>query len=788
MPMGLCGAPYTFQKIAQYLQRMTKARIFCYLDDILLVSPSEEQHLVDIQELLQRIIDCGLKLKLEKCEFARIELPFLGYVVGRDGLKPNPIKVAAIRDYPIPTTPTGVRVFLGMIGYFRRFIRNFAEVAAGLHDLTKKDHDFIWQEEHQAAFEALKTALMSPPILVGPDLTRPYIMETDASSMAISAILLQKNKEDQVQAISYASRKLGPAERNYPPIEAEALAVVFGLQYYRQYVLGSHVTVVTDHKPLTSLMYNKNACGRLLKYQMSIQEFDAEIVYRAGRQNVVADALSRYTFDEVNEPKAVQVVQLEEEVAGISLQDVKDAQEDTNWIMEAKRSIMDQDTSRKGTNWRNRFAVLEGTVRQKAKNGEFPFVIPRDHPLKEQVIKRFHESKLHAAHLGAEKTLVLIKQFFFWTKMEVDVQQAIRGCLKCQQRKTNPHSTTKEEIGPVEQFEQPAQAWHLDHVGPLPITEQGHRYILVARDPFSRYLITAPTQTVGAEETTELFIKRVVSVQGTPKQVTTDAGTAFTSILFRQTLSRFGIEHRVSAPYHHESNGVVERINRTLEECLSAFVNETQTDWDQHLEFVTWAINAAPCGPIKTTPFQVMFGRKPTLPENNLLGPRTRIQSDYQATLEARLESLWSLIKKRNEEVQHRQKRCKERKLVVGDQILVQREKPKNKLAPKLKGPFVVKAVSGKNVTFEKNGKEMLAHKNDTRKWKSEEPLKEDSEESEGPLKEESEEESEGPLKEDSEDENEDSTKEDVGESSDKKILTPRRSERLRMKERKTTE
>uniref|UniRef100_A0A8R1DTV6 RNA-directed DNA polymerase n=2 Tax=Caenorhabditis japonica TaxID=281687 RepID=A0A8R1DTV6_CAEJA len=668
MPMGICGAPNTFQKVARYLQKITNARLFAYMDDLLLVSSSEEGHLKDIEELLSKVIDVGLKLKLIS----------------------------------------------------RRFIRNFSGIASPLHQLTEKDKEFIWTDKHQAAFETLKASLLSPPILIGPNLSKPFIIETDASLIAVAGVLLQRNDADQLQAIAFASRKLNKAERNYPPIEAEALAIVFSLQHFRQYILGTHVQVVTDHKPLTSLLRRKDLNGRLQKYQLSIQEYDLEIIYRAGKANVIADALSRYFKDEVKEPKTtVYSTQLQINKSPISLTEIKSAQQNTEWIRQAVVAIQDQHSTRKGLAWRRRFQLVDGTLRTRAKNPSrtMPFVIPRNHPVKTKIIQRFHGSPMHSSHLGAAKTTALISQMFHWPNIKEDVTNALKSCVECQRRKTNPHETTKEPFEMTDKFARPGQHWNIDHIGPLPITENGNRYILVFRDPFSRYLVAEAVKSQDAETTTEIFINRVITVHGVPRSITTDRGTAFTSNVFRESMEKFGINHKLTAPYHHQSNGIVERANRTIEECLSAYVNSTQSDWDQYLPMTVFAINNAPSTTTGFAPAEIVFGRKPDLPENNILKSHHHFGENYSSNLQNRLQLLWRQVHENNEIIQPQYSRVKERMVQPGDSILVKRQPPGNKLAPKLHGPFKVTDVKAKNVHFaDSRKKERIAHKDEIRR------------------------------------------------------------------------
>ncbi|EGT39800.1 hypothetical protein CAEBREN_00607 [Caenorhabditis brenneri] len=300
MPMGLCGAPHTFQSAVQQLQKMTRARLFCYLDDLLIVSDSMDQHLKDIEEVLKNIITIGFKIKIQKCKFPQREVTFLGLLVGREGVKPTPDKVRSIKDFPPPKSVTGVRAFIGMTNYFRRFIRQFAQLASPLYDLMKKDASFVWEQPQQKAFEDLKTALCSSPVLQVPRSGVPFVIESDASSIAVGALLMQIGVDGELHPIAYDSRKLSPTERKYPPIETEALGLAFAVKAFRTYILGSQVTAIVDHRPLTSLMHRRDLIGRLAKYQIILQELNLNIVYRPGKLNSVCDALSRYIGDEMS--------------------------------------------------------------------------------------------------------------------------------------------------------------------------------------------------------------------------------------------------------------------------------------------------------------------------------------------------------------------------------------------------------------------------------------------------------------------------------------------------------
>lgn len=307
MPMGLCAAPHTFQSVVRHVQTTIDANLFVYLDDLLLTSETEEQHIQDVHKLLTTLAKFGLKAKLEKCKFGQREVEFLGLIVGTNGVRPNPKKVRAIQELPPPNNTTALRSFLGATNYFRRFIKDYATIATPLYELTKNDKEYHWAERQQQAFEGLRKALMSAPVMIGPIPDRPFRIESDASCIAIGAVLLQQKTDDEpFQAIAYASRKLTDTERRYAALETEALGIVFALSEFRTYILGTPTLLVTDHKPLTSLMHRRDLLGRLAKFQMIIAEYDITIEYRPGKLNAVPDTLSRYLQDEQRDPRPLK--------------------------------------------------------------------------------------------------------------------------------------------------------------------------------------------------------------------------------------------------------------------------------------------------------------------------------------------------------------------------------------------------------------------------------------------------------------------------------------------------
>lgn len=293
MPFGLKNAPATFQRLMdQVLSGLQGNELFVYLDDIVLYSSSLREHETKFERLAARLRAANLKLQPDKCEFLRPEVMYLGHIIGRDGVRPDPKKVEAVQNFPRPENPKTIKQFLGLAGYYRRFIPGFSKVAKPLTELLKKETVFRWGNEQDKAFRVLRDALCSEPLLQYPDFTKPFVVTTDASQTAIGGILSQ-GAIGKDQPIAYASRALNDAEQNYSTIERELLAIVYAVNHFRPYLFGRKFLLVTDHKPLVWLNSVKDPTSRLVRWRLKLAEYEYEVVYKAGKTNVNADALSR---------------------------------------------------------------------------------------------------------------------------------------------------------------------------------------------------------------------------------------------------------------------------------------------------------------------------------------------------------------------------------------------------------------------------------------------------------------------------------------------------------------
>jgi hypothetical protein len=301
MPFGLKAAPATYQRMMNAVLRDSLGeRCMVYMDDILIMGETLVEHNAKLKEVFSHLRKWNIKIEPDKCEFLKLELNYLGHVITTKGVKPDPKKISSVVNFPTPKNQTAIKSFLGLAGYYRKFIDKFSALAKPLTELLKKDVPWKWTEKEQASFEVLKSKLTTSPVLQYPDFGKPFLLTTDASGYAIGAVLSQ-GKVGQDLPIAYASRTLNDAELNYSTVEKELLAIVWACKQFRPYLIGRRFQVLTDHKGLTWIFRVKDPSSRLIRWRLLLEEYDFEVVYKPGKQNVNADSLSRYPEVNLNE-------------------------------------------------------------------------------------------------------------------------------------------------------------------------------------------------------------------------------------------------------------------------------------------------------------------------------------------------------------------------------------------------------------------------------------------------------------------------------------------------------
>lgn len=681
MPMGLVNSAAVWQRTADVILAGLLGKVcHVYLDDIIVYSSSFEDHLNDLRNVFQRVRAAGLKLKPSKCQFLRPEVRYLGHIVSAEGVRPDPSKIQCVQEFPEPRTKTEVRQFLGLLSYYRRHIPQFAEQARPLTQLTTKK-PFSWGEEEQAAFSAMKRKLTEAPLLKFPDFSRPFTLATDASKVAVGAVLSQEF-DGKEHPVAYASRQLNPAEQKYGATEQECLAVVWSVRHFRCFLYGRHFKIVTDCQPLKWLMNARDPSSRLARWNLLLQEYDYEVIHRAGKTNQNADTLSRMPV------RALDIF-----VPSVEEARMKREQFDDPGVQKIVKSL-------KAGDGEGQYYVDDGGLlrfREKAGGGTGRLVVPAS--MKGELLRVHHDAP-YAGHSGARKTRQRIGMTYFWPGMRRDVLDYCRKCPSCALHKT-PKNRKRAPLQVFEELSAPFQRTAMDIVGPLPTTTAGNKYILVFVDHLSRYAEAFPLADQKAETVARVFVEGVVLRHGVPEQLLTDQGTNFVSRVMKEVYDLLGIKKLQTTAYHPECNGAVERLNQTLVTMLSHYVAHDQRDWDRWLPFAVHAYNTAVHEGTNETPFFLLHGRDAAIP--SIVGETPRMHyntmEDYRAELAQRLsvshklayEALNKAAEKRKSRLD---KRSQDAGFQIGDRVYVKVESQARglakKLAPKWKGPFRV--------------------------------------------------------------------------------------------------
>ncbi|UYV80895.1 K02A2.6-like, partial [Cordylochernes scorpioides] len=629
MPFGLCNAPATFERMIDNLLKGLKWTIcLCYLDDIIVFSDGFEEHLRRLQLVLNCLKKAGLCLNSKKCKFGAKTITVLGHEVSENGIRPDQEKIRAVHDFATPRSLKEVRSFLGLSSYYRRFIPNYAHVAQPLNDLLKKDSAFNWNQEEQNAFEALKSALISEPALGHFDYSSPTEIHTDASNYGIGAVLVQIQKGKE-RAIAYASRTLNKAEKNYSTTERECLAIIWAINKFRPYVFGQPFTIVTDHHSLCWLTNLKDPCGRLARWALRLQEFDVTVVYKSGRKHQDADCLSRSPLEYSED--------MEEDIPSIvTLQNFSEEQMND----QALRKIADQLQSTPN----NTFVKIDNTVYRKnydPMGKPWHLVVPRH--LRQELLKNFHDSPT-AGHLGFTKTYDRIRKKYYWPGMYRTVRKYVAHCSDCQRRKHQPQLPSG-HLQPIPVPEVAFEKVGMDLLGRFPTSEGGNRWIIVCTDYLTKYAITKALPTSESMEVAKFFIEDVILKHGAPRELITDRGRNFTSSMISDLNNQCRITHQKTTAYHPQTNGLTERLNKTIADMLSMYVDVNQKDWDRILPFVTFAYNTAKQESTGFIPFFLVHGREAETPLDVLFPKLLPEDDDFIQTLGARAEEARKLAR-----------------------------------------------------------------------------------------------------------------------------------------------
>lgn len=579
MPFGLMNAPSTLQRMMDQLMGDIPF-VKVYLDDVVIFSKTMAEHIEHLRLVIGLVSQHGLKIKISKCEFAKETVSLPGHIVGKEGTYVDPSKIAVIRDTPTPKSQTELRSFLGIARYYRRFIPSFADISAPLHCATSVKTQFSWRPDMEKTFNRLKESLTEPPVLAFPDFENPFVVETDASAVAIRAVLSQRKTDSQLHPFQYASRTMTSSERQYSACEREALAVIFALRKFRLYLLSSNpFTLLTDQKALRSAFAKKDVHGRLARWLDFIAEYDFEIEYRNGSSNKAADFLSRIQhgeevvggFDEGEVMCVLVESQTREDLAADlepTLQEI--AWHLSGWPLAELCSNQKASVRRRSVE----FVRWEGRLYRRSRNRPLA-IVPRAE--KQGVLKALHDD---LEHWEAATTHTLVADRFCWPGVRGDVATYARTCDTCQRSRNPKPYKTVIRILQSSLFD----VFSTYFAGPLPVTSQGSKYLLICVEHLTGWPIVKATSRATADVVRKFMETLIIPPFGPPGVVVGDSAACFTAGALREFMKYRVTTRKTVLAYAPMLNGRTERMVDTIKHGAGPLILQSGHEWD----FLVW--------------------------------------------------------------------------------------------------------------------------------------------------------------------------------------------------------
>jgi archaellum component FlaC len=652
---GLTSMVATFQRLMNLvLSGLSWKMCLCFLDDVIVLSDNFENHLSRLGLVLDRIRAAGLKLKPEKCFLFRSRVKFLGFYVSQNGLEVDSERTRAIREYGQLKNTADVRTFCGLISYYRRFIKDCASLCAPLNELLRANTPFVWNERREKAFQTLKDRLCSAPVLALPRDEGKYVVDCDASAYSVSSIL-QQEQDGQLRVISYASRSLSKAERQYCVTRRELLGVIFSLLVHRQYLLCRHFVIRCDHSALTSLLKCREPLGKQARWMDLIAEFDFEIVYRPGLSHRNADALSRrpcarehgcdpcmqcskrgldLDSDETLPKSEVSELPVNCNVISSGVFAVKTRSANPEPVIAENRQIesemnltpailaaeqradpviapvidimlkasgppaqsdlnnLSSETLQLCSQW-DSLKLFSGVLYRE-------FINPNGSVECYQLITpdslknkliTYAHAIVTAGHWSANKTYENLRRVAYWFKMRSHIAEAVLKCEQCHRFKR----ADKTRHSPLQEWpaSRPWQRGHVDLSGMFVPSNRGERYILSVIDYFSRYLILIPIRDKSALTVARALVDKVYSRFSMFEIEVSDCGSEFWNDVRLNIHRLLSIQSVKTVSYRPNLNSVVEISHKSINSMIAKVVSANQRDWSEKLPFIELAYNCA---------------------------------------------------------------------------------------------------------------------------------------------------------------------------------------------------
>lgn len=590
MPFGLRNSAQTFQRFINEVFSGLDF-VFTYVDDILIASENEIQHMEHLKIIFTQLQKYGLNIKPNKCTFGVPKIDFLSYEISADGIQPSKERIQVITNFEKPNSINKLQKFLGMVNYYHRYIPMLAAELSPLHEIITSSNksklkQLTWSNKAEIAFENVRAVFAQKTLLTHFNKNAQLSLAVDASNVAIGAVLQQFTYKS-FEPLAYFSRKLSPTEMKYSTFDRELLGIYSAVKHFRHFLEGRNFTIFTDHKPLTYVLNSKSdRSPRQTRHLEFIAQFTNDIQYISGRNNIVADTLSRIPeIDEISTKDINFQILHKEQQLDETLKSLLSTPNSKHNLKEISIPILNMKI----------WCDISG-------NSSRPYVPPS---LRKVIFNKIHS----LSHPGVRPTRRLIQTKYFWPNMRKEINDWASSCINCQKSKITIYTKS-----PVQKIEIPSGRFehiHMDLVGPLPISN-GNRYLLTIIDRHSRWPEVYPLRDITTQTIAHKFVKNYIPRFGVPLQITTDQGPQFTSKLFSELTKLLGAHKIHTSAYHPQANGMVERFHRQLKTSL--ITSNDSTHWSQILPMVLLGLRSSVKEDLKCSPAELVYGQPLRLP------------------------------------------------------------------------------------------------------------------------------------------------------------------------------